>query len=106
MYVSFSPDVFTYDLMNSNSANGCSLVAIPDQNRITMVAYSAGSTTDLTVKVGSFAGFIEGKKQLLVAFVIALPEEVQTRVLTVAPTIRYLFQCDAFLQQTRQIGRA
>jgi hypothetical protein len=29
-----------------------------------MVAYSAGSTTDLTVKVGSFAGFIEGKKQL------------------------------------------
>lgn len=30
----------------------------------TMSAYSAGSTTDLTVKVGSFAGFIEGKKKL------------------------------------------
>lgn len=30
----------------------------------TMSAYSAGSTTDLTVKCGSFAGFIEGKKKL------------------------------------------
>jgi len=30
----------------------------------TMAAYSAGSTTDLTVKVGSFAGFIEGNKVL------------------------------------------
>ena len=30
----------------------------------TMAAYSAGSTTDLTVKVGSFAGFVEGDKIL------------------------------------------
>jgi hypothetical protein len=30
----------------------------------TMAAYSAGSTTNLTVKVGSFAGFIEGAKML------------------------------------------
>lgn len=30
----------------------------------TMAAYSAGSTTNLTVKVGSFAGFIEGEKLL------------------------------------------
>jgi len=30
----------------------------------TMAVYSAGSTTDLTVKTGSFAGFIEGAKQL------------------------------------------
>ncbi len=30
----------------------------------TMAAYSAGSTTNLTVKVGSFAGFIEGVKNL------------------------------------------
>jgi hypothetical protein len=30
----------------------------------TMAAYSAGSTTDLTVKCGSFAGFIEGHKHL------------------------------------------
>ncbi len=30
----------------------------------TMAAYSAGSTTDLTVKVGSFAGFLEGEKLL------------------------------------------
>jgi len=30
----------------------------------TMAAYSAGSTTDLSVKVGSFAGFIEGAKML------------------------------------------
>jgi len=30
----------------------------------TMAVYSAGSTTDLTVKVGSFAGFIEGNKML------------------------------------------
>lgn len=30
----------------------------------TMAAYSAGSTTDLTVKCGSFAGFIEGGKFL------------------------------------------
>jgi hypothetical protein len=29
-----------------------------------MAVYSAGSTTDLTVKVGSFAGFIEGDKRL------------------------------------------
>jgi len=29
-----------------------------------MAVYSAGSTTDLTVKVGSFAGFIEGSKTL------------------------------------------
>lgn len=30
----------------------------------TMAAYSAGSTTNLTVKVGSFAGFVEGNKLL------------------------------------------
>jgi hypothetical protein len=30
----------------------------------TMAAYSAGSTTDLTLRVGSFAGFIEGPKVL------------------------------------------
>lgn len=30
----------------------------------TMSAYSAGSTTNLTVKCGSFAGFIEGQKKL------------------------------------------
>lgn len=30
----------------------------------TMAAYSAGSTTNLTLKVGSFAGFIEGVKTL------------------------------------------
>lgn len=30
----------------------------------TMTAYSSGSTTDLTVKCGSFAGFIEGQKRL------------------------------------------
>lgn len=30
----------------------------------TMSAYSAGSTTDLVVKCGSFAGFIEGQKKL------------------------------------------
>jgi hypothetical protein len=30
----------------------------------TMAAYSAGSTTDLSVKVGSFAGFIAGNKTL------------------------------------------
>lgn len=30
----------------------------------TMAAYSAGSTTNLTVKAGSFAGFIEGQKML------------------------------------------
>jgi hypothetical protein len=29
-----------------------------------MAAYSAGSTTDLTIKCGSFAGFIEGQKYL------------------------------------------
>jgi hypothetical protein len=31
---------------------------------LTLAAYSAGSTTDLTVKCASFAGFIEGKKVL------------------------------------------
>jgi len=30
----------------------------------TASAYSAGSTTDLTIKIGSFAGFIEGEKKL------------------------------------------
>jgi hypothetical protein len=30
----------------------------------TMAVYSAGSTTDLTVKCGSYAGFIEGEKKL------------------------------------------
>lgn len=30
----------------------------------TMSAYSAGSTTNLTMKVGSFAGFVEGQKRL------------------------------------------
>lgn len=30
----------------------------------TMAAYSAGSTTDLSVRAGSFAGFIEGEKRL------------------------------------------
>lgn len=31
----------------------------------TMAAYSAGSTTDVSLSVGSFAGFIEGQKKLL-----------------------------------------
>ncbi len=30
----------------------------------TMAAYSAGSTTDISIKVGSYAGFIEGNKRL------------------------------------------
>lgn len=53
-------NVHTIKLPNTLTATSFTNPSFP----FTMVAYSAGSTTDLTVKVGSFAGFIEGKKQL------------------------------------------
>lgn len=63
-------------LTNSNNATWvtCHIIKFPNTLTLTsfgnpsfpftMAAYSAGSTTDLTVKCGSFAGFIEGKKML------------------------------------------
>ncbi len=52
--------VHTIRIPNSQTATSLGNPAFP----FTMAAYSAGSTTDLTVRCGSFAGFIEGPKIL------------------------------------------
>jgi hypothetical protein len=52
--------VHTMKLPNTLTATSFGNPSFP----FTMAAYSAGSTTDLTVKCGSFAGFIEGTKTL------------------------------------------
>lgn len=52
--------VHTLNLPNSLTATSFGNPSFP----FTMAVYSAGSTTNLTVKVGSFAGFIEGNKML------------------------------------------
>jgi len=49
----------------------------------TMTAYSAGSTTDLSVKVGSFAGFIEGD------IVLTVPRSSFSNVSTAVTTGAY-----------------
>ena len=52
--------VHTLDIANAKTITTFGNPSFP----FTMAAYSAGSTTDLTVKIGSFAGFIEGGKTL------------------------------------------
>lgn len=52
--------VHSLDFPNTLTASSLGNPSFP----FTMSAYSAGSTTDLTVKSFSFAGFIEGEKQL------------------------------------------
>jgi hypothetical protein len=52
--------VHTIRIPNTQTATSLGNPAFP----FTMAAYSAGSTTDLTVRCGSFAGFIEGPKIL------------------------------------------
>lgn len=52
--------VHTLRLPNTLTATSIGNPSFP----FTMAAYSSGSTTDLSVKVGSFAGFIEGPKVL------------------------------------------
>ena len=52
--------VHTLTLPNTLTAPSFTNPSFP----FTMAAYSAGSTTDVTVKTGSFAGFIEGAKVL------------------------------------------
>lgn len=52
--------VHTIKLPNTLTATSFGNPSFP----FTMAAYSLGSTTDLTVKSGSFAGFIEGGKML------------------------------------------
>lgn len=49
--------VHTFKFPNTRTAVNLSQPAFP----FTAAAYSAGSTTDVTVSVGSFAGFIEGQ---------------------------------------------
>lgn len=53
-------NVHTLKLPNTLTTTSVGNPAFP----FTMAVYSAGSTTDLQVKVGSFAGFIEGQKKL------------------------------------------
>lgn len=53
-------NVHTIQLPNTLEATSFGNPSFP----FTMAAYSAGSTSNLTVKAGSFAGFIEGKKYL------------------------------------------
>jgi len=53
-------NVHTLRFPNTRTATTISNPSFP----FTMAVYSAGSTTDLTVRCGSFAGFIEGKKVL------------------------------------------
>lgn len=50
----------TFKFPNNRTTTHISQPSFP----FTMAAYSAGSTTDVSVSVGSFAGFIEGRKQL------------------------------------------
>lgn len=50
----------TFKFPNNRTTTHISQPSFP----FTMVAYSAGSTTDVSVSVGSFAGLIEGRKQL------------------------------------------
>jgi VCBS repeat-containing protein len=52
--------VHTLRLPNTLTTTSFSNPSFP----FTMAAYSLGSTTDLTIKCGSFAGFIEGQKRL------------------------------------------
>ncbi len=52
--------VHTINLPNTLTATSLRNPSFP----FSMAVYSAGSTTNLTVKVGSFAGFIEGHKKL------------------------------------------
>ena len=52
--------VHTMKLPNTLTATSFGNPAFP----FTAATYSAGSTTDLTVKIGSFAGFVEGAKVL------------------------------------------
>lgn len=53
--------VHTLRLPNTLTATSFGNPSFP----FTMSAYSAGSTTDLTIKCGSFAGFIEGQKKTI-----------------------------------------
>jgi hypothetical protein len=53
-------NVHTLKLPNTLSTTSFGNPSFP----FTMAAYSAGSTTDVAVRVGSFAGFIEGQKVL------------------------------------------
>lgn len=53
--------VHTLKLPNTLTATAFGNPSFP----FTMSAYSAGSTTNLTVKSGGFAGFIEGQKKLI-----------------------------------------
>ncbi len=50
----------TINLPNSRTTTSFRNPSFP----FTLAAYSAGSTTDLTIKTGSYAGFIEGNKML------------------------------------------
>ena len=50
----------TLNLPNTLTATSLGNPSFP----FTMAVYSAGSTTDLSITVGSFAGFVEGKKVL------------------------------------------
>ena len=52
--------VHTIEVPNSRTTTTVLQPSFP----FTMAAYSAGSTTDVGVSVGSFAGFIEGQKKL------------------------------------------
>lgn len=58
-----NPDfVIVHTIANPNSRTSVS--ANQPSFPFTMAAYSAGSTTDVSVSVASFAGFIEGQKKL------------------------------------------
>ena len=63
-YTDNNPDfitVHTIRLPNSSTTSTFGNPSFP----FTMSAYSAGSTTDLTVKAGYFSGFIEGQKKTI-----------------------------------------
>lgn len=58
-----NPDFVTVHTLKQNNTRTSTSVNQP-AFPFTMAAYSAGSTTDVSVSVGSFAGFIEGEKKL------------------------------------------
>jgi len=77
-YLGFGAIIFKVEVVTSNSNNAewvvvhtikypNSATAVSQSNPsfpFTMAAYSAGSTTDCSVSVGSFAGFLEGQKKM------------------------------------------
>ena len=75
-YLGYGPIIFSIEIANESQPDFVNVHTIQYNNAntqtsfgnpafpYTMAVYSAGSTSNLTLETGSFAGFIEGKKEL------------------------------------------